>query len=113
VGQVPNEGIKNQIGSSINSLPNVKSLTNELTVGPVASIATRAQDTLITSNVKARFFKENKVSPFFVKVVTEYKTVYLMGILTEAEAMEAETIAKNTSQVGKVIKLFEIIPSKK
>lgn len=113
VGQVPNEGIKNQIGSSINSLPNVKSLTNELTVGPVASIATRAQDTLITSNVKARFFKENKVSPFFVKVVTEYKTVYLMGILTEAEAMEAETIAKNTSQVSKVVKLFEIIPSKK
>jgi osmotically-inducible protein OsmY len=36
-----------------------------------------------------------------------------MGILTEAEAMEAETIAKNTSQVGKVVKLFEIIPSMK
>ena len=36
-----------------------------------------------------------------------------MGFLPEAEAMEAETIAKNTSQVSKVVKLFEIIPSKK
>jgi osmotically-inducible protein OsmY len=63
--------------------------------------------------VKARFFRENKVSPFFVKVVTENKTVYLMGILTEEEAKEAETITKNTSQVDKVVKLFEIIPSKK
>ncbi len=113
VGQVPNETIKNQIGSSIKSLNNVKSLTNELTIGPVASIGTRAQDTLITSNVKARFFKENKVSPFFVKIVTENKTVYLMGILTDEEAKEAETIAKNTSQVNKVVKLFEIIPGKK
>lgn len=113
VGQVPNEGIKNQIGSSIKSLHNVKSLANELTIGPVSSISSRAQDTLITSNVKARFFRENKVSPFFVKVVTENKTVYLMGILTEEEAKEAETITKNTSQVDKVVKLFEIIPSKK
>jgi osmotically-inducible protein OsmY len=72
----------------------------------------RAQDTLITSNVKARFFKENKVSPFFVKVVTENKNVYLMGILTENEAKEAEAIAKNTSQVNQVIKLFEIISPK-
>jgi len=72
----------------------------------------RAQDTLITSNVKARLFKENKVSPFFVKVVTENKNVYLMGILTENEAKEAEAIAKNTSQVNQVIKLFEITPPK-
>ena len=113
VGQVPNETIRNQIGSSIKLISNVKSIMNELTVGPVTSIAIRAQDTLITSNVKARFFKENKVSPFFIKIVTENKTVYLMGILTDEEAKEAETIAKNASQVNKVVKLFEIIPDKK
>ena len=109
VGQVPTELVKIKIGKSIQSLANVKSITNELTIGPAISISGRAQDTLITSNVKARFFKENKVSPFFVKVVTENKIVYLMGLLTEHEAREAEAIAKNTSQVNKVVKLFEII----
>jgi osmotically-inducible protein OsmY len=112
VGQVSSEAIKNKIGSSIKSINNVKSVANELNIGPVSSISTRAEDTLITSNVKARFFKENQVSPFFVKVVTENKTVYLMGILTEEEARQAETIAKNTSRVNQVVKLFEIIHSK-
>ena len=109
VGQVPTQAIKIKIGDSIKALANVKSITNELTIGPAISMSGRAQDTLITSNVKARLFKENKVSPFFVKVVTENKNVYLMGILTENEAKEAEAIAKNTSQVNQVIKLFEII----
>jgi len=38
--------------------------------------------------------------------------VYLMGILTEAEAQEAENITKNTSQVTKVVRLFELISPK-
>ena len=100
VGQVPSMEIKTKIASSIRALPNVKSLSDELTIGPVASLSVRAQDTLITSNVKARFFKENKV-------------VYLMGILNKEEAKEAETIAKNTSQVSKVVTLFEVIPTQK
>ena len=112
VGQVPTELVKIKIEKSIQSLANVKSITNELTIGPALSISGRAQDALITSNVKARFFKENKVSPFFVKVVTENKIVYLMGLLNEHEARDAEEIAKNTSQVNKVIKLYEIISRK-
>jgi osmotically-inducible protein OsmY len=112
VGQVPNTAIKSKIEVSIKAISNVKSLSNELTIGPVSSISARAQDALITSNVKARFFKENKVPPFYVKVVTENKVVYLMGILTEAEAQEAENITKNTSQVTKVVKLFEFISPK-
>jgi osmotically-inducible protein OsmY len=47
-----------------------------------------------------------------VKVVTENKIVYLMGILNEEEAHEAERIARSASQVVKVVKLFEIIPQK-
>ena len=109
LGQVPNEEIKSTITDQIKALANVKSVMNELTIGPVNSLSARAEDTLITSNVKARFFRENKVSPFFVKVVTENKAVYLMGILNEKEAKEAEEIAKNTNKVTKVIKVFEYL----
>lgn len=109
LGQVPSEEIKSKITDQIKALANVKSVMNDLTIGPVNSLAARSEDTLITSNVKARFFKENKVSPFYVKVVTENKVVYLMGILTDKEAKEAEEIAKNTSKVSKVVKVFEYI----
>ena len=109
LGQVPSEEIKSKITDQIKVLPNVKSVMNDLTIGPVNSLGARSEDTLITSNVKARFFKENKVSPFYVKVVTENKIVYLMGILTEKEAKEAEDIAKNTNKVTKVVKVFEVL----
>jgi osmotically-inducible protein OsmY len=109
VGQVQNQDIKTKIENKVKEITNVKSVYNELTIDPITSISSRAEDALITSNVKARLFKENKVSPFHVKVVTENKIVYLMGILNDKEAKEAEDIAKNTSKVAKVIKLFEYI----
>ncbi|MEY3933328.1 MAG: hypothetical protein RL426_974, partial [Pseudomonadota bacterium] len=109
LGQVPSEEIKSTITDQIKALANVKSVMNDLTIGPVNSLSERAEDTLITSNVKARFFKENKVSPFYVKVVTENKVVYLLGILNEKEAKEAEEIAQNTNRVIKVVKVFEYI----
>ena len=109
LGQVPSEEIKSTITAQIKALANVKSVMNELTIEPVNSLSARAEDTLITSSVKARFFKENKVSPFYVKVITENKVVYLMGLLNEKEAKEAEEIAKNTNKVTKVVKLFEYI----
>ncbi len=109
LGQVPSEEIKSTITDQIKALANVKSVMNDLTIGPMNSLSERVEDTLITSNVKARFFKENKVSPFYVKVVTENKVVYLLGILNEKEAKEAEEIAQNTNRVIKVVKVFEYI----
>jgi len=109
LGQVPNQELKQKIENEIKSIANVKSVTNELIIGPISSASRRAEDTLITSNVIARFFKENKFSPFNIKVVTEDKVVYLMGIVSEKEAKEAEDITKNTSKVTKVVKLFEYL----
>jgi hypothetical protein len=100
---------EHKIENEIKSIANVKSVTNELIIGPISSASRRAEDTLITSNVIARFFKENKFSPFNIKVVTEDKVVYLMGIVSEKEAKEAEDITKNTSKVTKVVKLFEYL----
>ncbi len=48
--------------------------------------------------------------PTRVKVVTERKTVYLMGLVTAAEADAASEQARRVTGVAKVIRLFEIIP---
>jgi hypothetical protein len=42
-----------------------------------------------------------------VKVVTEAGVVYLMGVVTEREADDAVDIARTTSGVRKVVKIFE------
>ena len=85
----------------------VRGVTNELQVAGVSAYSARASDATITGKVKARFLDANRFNPVHVKVVTEAGTVYLMGIVTEREANEATELARTTSGVRKVVKVFE------
>ena len=103
--------MKTAVGDVMKSIPSVASVANELTVGGNSSITSRGNDTLITSNVKARLVGNGKVSPGHVKVVTEAGTVFLMGLVTPAEADAAVQIARSTSGVSRVVKVFEYLPA--
>ncbi len=78
-------------------------------VGPVTDIRSRSNDTLITSKVKARFVEADKFQINYVKVVTENGVVYLMGIVRREEGDAAAEIARTTSGVQRVVKVFEYI----
>jgi osmotically-inducible protein OsmY len=110
-GQVPNEDVKKQVEETVRAIPSVKNVTNEIVVAGNASLASRGSDALVTSNVKARFIGNGKVSPNHVKVFTESGVVYLLGIVTQAEGEAAADIARNTSGVSRVVKVFEYIPN--
>lgn len=109
-GEVPDEKTKQKASSIAQGIENVKSVTNELTIGPKTSISSRTNDTYITSKVKAQFVSENRFQANFVKVVTENSVVYLMGYVTQKEAEDAVEIARNTGGVSSVVKVFEYIP---
>ncbi len=47
--------------------------------------------------------------PTIVKVVTEAGVVFLLGIVTQAEANAAVEIARTTGGVLKVVRVFEIV----
>jgi len=55
------------------------------------------------------FVTENRFPANLVKIVTENSVVYLMGLVTKEEAEAAVDIARNTSGVTKVVKVFEYI----
>lgn len=109
VGQVPSEEVKKQIEDTVRGVPNVKNVTNELVVAGNTSLAARGNDGLVTSNVKARMVGNGKVSPNHVKVVTENGVVYLLGLVTQAEADVATDVARTTAGVSRVVKVFEYI----
>ncbi len=106
-GEVPDAAAKDEIGKIVRGVPNVRGITNDLEVGPASSLSARATDSGITGKVKARFVDANKFNAVHVKVVTEASVVYLLGIVTEAEANDAVEIARTTSGVKKVVKIFE------
>lgn len=108
-GEVPNATIKADIEKLMMGVDNVRKIYNEIAVAGNTSLASRSNDTLITSTVKARFLAERKFQINHVKIVTENKVVYLLGVVTRQEADNAAQIASSTAGVGKVVKVFEYL----
>jgi osmotically-inducible protein OsmY len=108
-GQAPTEDEKKRIEGVVRDIPNVREVTNELTVGQVSSMASRGNDALITSNVKARMVNNGKFSPSHIKVVTEANVVYLMGLVSVEEGEAAGEIARNTQGASSIVKAFEYV----
>jgi osmotically-inducible protein OsmY len=108
-GEAPNEATRKRIEDAVRSIPNVREVVNEVQVAGASSMASRGNDALITSNVKARMVNNRKFSPTHVKVVTEAGVVYLMGLLTQEEGEAAVEVARTTSGVSRVVKVFEYI----
>ena len=109
-GEVPEAAAKVKAESLIKEIPNTRSITNEIVVGTKSSVGSRANDAYLTSKVKTKFVTENKFAANLVKVITENSVVYLMGIVTQAEADAAVEIARTTDGVTKVVKVFEFMP---
>lgn len=108
-GEVPTESARADVEQVVRATPKVRAVQNELVVGPATNLESRSNDTLITSKVKARFVEANKFQINVVKVVTEHGAVYLLGVVRHDEADAATEIARTTSGVQRVVKVFEYI----
>ncbi|WP_237560218.1 BON domain-containing protein [Ferriphaselus sp. R-1] len=108
-GEVPDEAVKADVAAIVSAQGNVRGTTNELTISGATSLTSRSNDTLLTSNVKARFLGNKVFSPNHVKVITENGTVFLMGLVCQPEANAAAEIASTSSGVQRVVKVFENI----
>jgi osmotically-inducible protein OsmY len=74
-----------------------------------SSIASRSNDAILTSKVKATYIDAKDLQANAFKVVTEYGTVFLLGRVTEREANRAANLAAGISGVKKVVRVFEIL----
>ncbi len=108
-GEAPTAAIKADVEKLAAGVPNVKSISNEVAIAGPSTYGGRSNDSYITSKVKARFVDANKFAANHVKVVTEAGVVFLLGLVTQAEADAAVEIARTTGGVQKVVRVFEII----
>lgn len=111
-GEAETEDIREIIISNVRVISGVKLVHNELVVAPVSSLQSRSEDALLTIKVKDAI-SEIKDKPGFdatrVKVVTEDKVVYLMGLVHIAEGAAAAKATQNVKDVRKIITVFEYI----
>tara|TARA_B110000503_G_scaffold17735_1_gene25889 strand:+ start:601 stop:1170 length:570 start_codon:yes stop_codon:yes gene_type:complete len=109
IGQVPSEDTKIIAGAKARGISNTRKVHNELLVSGPASYVVRTSDTLITTKVKARMVGETAFPANRIKVITENGIVYLMGLVTHAEAEWAVKVAANASGIQRIVKVFEYI----
>ena len=108
-GEVASDADRSRITQLAQSQENVKNVINDLAIGDASSLSQRTKDTVTTGQVKAAFVDAKDLQSSAVKVVTERGIVYLMGRVTAREAQRATDVARGTSGVVKVVKVFEEI----
>ena len=108
-GEAPDAAARNEAERIAWAVENVRGVHNEMAIAGMSSYTVRSNDAFLTSKVKARFLDSQKFNPLHVKVVTENSIVYLMGLVKKQEANDATEIARTTSGVQKVVRLFEFL----
>lgn len=108
-GQVPREELKELAGRTARQVQKVKVVHNELTVGEPISLLARNNDTLITASAKTRMLADSAIPGRRIKVTTEAGTLYLLGLVTRAEADLAVQAVQQVGGVQRIVKLFEYI----
>jgi osmotically-inducible protein OsmY len=108
-GEASNATLRGEAETIAKGVPNVRQVFNEVAIAPPSSFGNRSNDGYLTTKVKARMVDANKFNIVHVKVVTEAGIVYLLGLVTHKEAEDATEIARTTSGVAKVVRLFEYL----
>lgn len=108
-GQVPTEELRQLAGATVNEINTVRQVHNELVVGPNVRFSERTYDTWLTTKVKTQLLAIGDIEGRRVRVVTEARTVFLMGLVSRREADRITDVVRTTRGVGKVVKVFEYI----
>ena len=108
-GQVGDEALKAKATEVVRKIHGVRRIYNELQIASPSSAMTRSSDTWITAKVKTWLLGRSDTEGMRVKVLTENGVVYLMGLVTRAEAERISDEAAGISGVQRVVQLFELV----
>lgn len=108
-GEVASEADRAKAEDAVAGVENVRAIVNELAVMGSSSIASRTNDSVLVSKVKATYIDAKDLQANAFKVVGERGTIYLMGRVTEREAARATELARAVPGVSKVVRVLEVV----
>lgn len=109
VGQTPTASLRDLAEKIARTTPGVYRVYNELSVGSPIPLTERSKDSWITSQVRSRLLAKKGLESGSIRIVTENKVVYLMGIVNDQQAALAVDAARRVNGVSKVVKIFQYI----
>ena len=108
-GQTPRAELKALAEQTAGQVQKVKKVHNELQILEPSSGLARSNDAWLTTKIKTQMLTDSAIPGSRIKVVTENGIVYLLGLLTQAEATRATNLVQGVGGVQKIVKLFEYI----
>ncbi len=108
-GLAPDERSRIEAARLAAGLDELRGLHNEIQLRQASTLPSGLQDTAVTARVRASLLQEKTLDLNAIKVTTQDRTVYLMGLVTEREGQLAADVASRTGGVGRVVTLFDYI----
>ena len=111
-GEAPNEELRKKIISTVQEIPNVKLVHDNLIIAFPSDASSRANDKLITNTVKIALDQIRTLpdfDPAMIKVITENGTVYLMGLVHRDEGTVVINVTRLQPGIKQIITVFEYI----
>ena len=109
-GQVPSPQARALAVKTASGVRKVAGVRDELTVSGAASWLAGANDAWLLAKIRSRLLLSDQIHASRVQVTVEGSVVYLMGLLTRAEADAVVEIVQRTGGIAKIVRLFEYLP---
>jgi len=109
VGQTPNSYLRDLAIKTIQDIPDIVTIHNQIRIGSNIGTTTKSNDIWLTSKVKSALLTDETIDAADIKILTENSEVFLLGLVTKEEANIAVEITRNISGVNRVYKAFELI----
>lgn len=108
-GEVANNAQGRRAVGIARGFTEARQVVNQLVIAPVSTFSNRNFDSWLTTKAKSSLITSRDVSAGDIKVVTERATIYLMGVVTRAEADAAVAALQQLRGVERIVKVFEYI----
>jgi len=111
-GEALNEELRGKIISIVRVVPNVRLIHDNLIIGQPSDSSSRANDKLITDNIKTALNQIRTLpdfDPAMVKVITENGSVYLMGLVHRNEGVVVINVTKLQPGIKQISTIFEYL----
>jgi osmotically-inducible protein OsmY len=111
-GEAPNEELGKKIIATVQVIPNVRLIHDNLITADPSDAGSRANDTLITDTIRIALKQIRTIpdfDPVMVKVITENGAVYLMGLVHRDEGTVVVNVTRLQPGIKQIITVFEYI----
>lgn len=108
-GQVPSAPLRSQVFATASAVPGVRIVHNMLEIRGNTTFIERANDRWISAKIRWAFMRSRAVRSKKVRLMVENGRVFLMGILTQAQAQAATDIARRIGGVVQVDRAIEYL----